>query len=219
MAEIVQGILEDTVDDLLDIIEREIFTEQEVKEIIKKRRTHEYKLNRVHPEKKHYLAAIQYELSLEEQRLKRTKNTKPTSADRNFVKRVISLFQRCTRRFSEDVSVWKEFINFTIRSNSERQLTQVISKALQLHPRNEELWLISAYVQAYIKKDIDAARSLHIRSVTLNPKNKNLWKHYLKFESEHGNPETLQISLDHALENLPQEKDFFLQEVKSKLNT
>lgn len=107
MADIVQGVLEDMVPDLMNFIEREIFTEEQVKEIIEKRRALEYKLVRRVPLKHHFLAAIQYELTLEDKRVERKRelSLKPASSDRAIIRRIINLFQRFTTQFKSDFGV------------------------------------------------------------------------------------------------------------------
>ena len=107
MAEIIQGILEDMVANLLELQSREIFTEQEVTQIIDTRRNHEYKLMRNIPQKKYFFSAIKYELDLEEKRkLKKEElNLKPASSDRSILNRILSLFKRFAAVFKYDVEV------------------------------------------------------------------------------------------------------------------
>jgi hypothetical protein len=86
MAEVIQGILEDMLPDLLDFLTRDIFNDSEIKQIIKTRREFEYKLMRPQPLKRHFLAAVQYELSLEDQRVRRRNElgiNKPSNSDRS----------------------------------------------------------------------------------------------------------------------------------------
>ncbi|CAG9335210.1 unnamed protein product [Blepharisma stoltei] len=156
MADMVQGILEDMAPDLMSMIEHEIFTEAQVTEIIDKIREFGYKLARSVPLKHHFLSAIQHELILEEKRLERKQelNLKPAASDRAIIRKIINLFQRFTTRFKADPDAWKEFINFCVRSKSHRQLSKVITKVLQLHPTNIDMWLIARYIEEKIKSDV-----------------------------------------------------------------
>lgn len=86
MAELIQGTLEDMLPDLLDFASRDIFTDSEIKQIIKTRRELEYKLMRPQPLKRHFLSAVHYELTLEDQRVRRRNElgiNKPSNSDRS----------------------------------------------------------------------------------------------------------------------------------------
>ena len=141
MAEVVQGILEDMVPDLLELVSREIFTQEEISEIINARRNHEYKLMRNTPQKKFFYSAINYELELEDLRKSKRDelNLKPSNSDRSIIRRILSLFKRFALAYKHDISVWKEYINFCIRCKCLRELSQIMAQALQLHSTNEEL--------------------------------------------------------------------------------
>jgi U3 small nucleolar RNA-associated protein 6 len=206
MAEIIQGILEDMIPDLLDLQTREIFTEEEIKEIINTRRSLEYKLMRNIPEKKYFYSAIKYELDLEDQRKEKKEelNLKPAGSDRSIIRRIISLFKRFSRVFKHDVEVWKEFINFCIRSKSLRDLSQVMAQALQLHSTNQNLWIIARHVEEKVRNDIDSARAILQRAVLVNRKNIKLWTEYFEFELEHSkDSEAPVIVFKYAVQELP----------------
>jgi U3 small nucleolar RNA-associated protein 6 len=84
MAEGVQGVMEDMLADLLNLLENKVFTQEEVDEIVRKRKDFEYKLARRSPPKRHFLKAIQYELSIESLRASRKIDlqiTRPFASD------------------------------------------------------------------------------------------------------------------------------------------
>lgn len=206
MAEVVQGILEDMTSDLIDLQTREIFTSSEIKEIIETRKKHEYKLARNKPSKKHFFSAISFELDLEDQRLqhKQELNSKPAPSDKSITRRILSLFRRFSKLHKSDVLVWKEYINFCIRSNSKRELSQVLAKCLQFHSRSVELWLISKCIEVEVNKNIESGRSVLQRALDLNPVNKELWTEYFKFEAEHGiGTDSVMVVFKYAVEKLP----------------
>ena len=51
------------------------------------------------------------------------------------------------RRFEVSETVWKEYINFCIKSKSYLHLDTVLSKFIQLHNDKVENWIIVATVQ------------------------------------------------------------------------
>lgn len=68
MAEGVQGVLEDLLPDLTDMLAHQLFSPQEIEAIITARRDFEYRLARRAPQQRHFLKAIQYEMDLEHRR-------------------------------------------------------------------------------------------------------------------------------------------------------
>jgi U3 small nucleolar RNA-associated protein 6 len=206
MADVVQGILEAMSGDLIDLQTREIFTESEISEIIQTRRSHEYKLIRSKPSKKHFLSAINYELTLDEelQSRKQELSTKKSPSDKSILKRAQSLFRRFTKIFKHDVSVWKEYIQFCIRYNLKRELSHVLGKCLQLHSRSEDLWIISKCIELNLHKNPESARAVLQRSLELNPKSEKLWVEYFKFEAELDckAEEALLVIAQHASQNI-----------------
>ena len=218
MGEIIQGILEDMVPDLLELQAREIFTEFEIQEIIKSRRDLEYKLMRHIPQKKFFFSAIKYELDLEEKRksLKEELNLKSAGSDRSIIRRILSLFKRFSVKFKHDTEVWKEYINFCIRSKSLRELSQAMAQSLQLHSTKEELWIIARYVEEKVRNDIESARAILQRSVLINAKSMKLWMEYFKFELEHSkDTEVPIIVFRYALTEVPQLADNLLKQAKN----
>jgi hypothetical protein len=73
MGDKVQHVLESFLPTLLALKENEIFTEKEIKKIIKKRRYYEYRLATKQCDKEDMLNYIEYETNLEFLRLKREK--------------------------------------------------------------------------------------------------------------------------------------------------
>lgn len=206
MAEIIQGVLEDMVADLLELQTREIFSESEVAEVINCRRELEYKLMRSTPQKKFFYSAIKYELDLEELRKAKREelNLKPASSDRSVIRRILSLFKRFATTFKHDVEVWKEYINFCIRSKSLRELSQAMAQALQFHCSKEDLWIIARYVEEKVRNDVESARAILQRSVLVNSKSQKLWKEYFKFELVHSKDTDVPVIVfKYALEEVP----------------
>lgn len=128
------------------------------------------------------------------------------------LRRVVNLFNRFTAIYPNDVSIWKEYINFCIRCKNFRALSRATGRALQLHPRQQELWLIAAYIEKDLKKDFDGARSVLQKAVGMNTDSIKLWQEYFKFEcqmcvmSEHEevkNGNVARVVFSHALKNLP----------------
>ena len=48
-------------------------------------------------------------------------------------RRITQLYERALARFSEDVALWIEFVEYAKRQNAKRKVAQVYAKALELH--------------------------------------------------------------------------------------
>ncbi len=92
---------------------------------------------------------IEYECKLEELRKHRRKalelaDSKKTLADYAIVRRVHFIFERATRKFRSDLSLWTRWLEFCRDSSSSKQLSKVATKAVQVHPTAAGLWVYAA---------------------------------------------------------------------------
>ena len=168
MAEQVQEILDRMVPALRDLMDREIFTESEVKAIVTRRREYEYLLRRRMPRKSDYARYIEDEKNLEKLRQLRTKKVmarlaakereerkanpdkKPTKRSNNgigtasIVQHIHLLYVRAKRRWTDDLTWHLQHAEFAKNAKSFGMLGKIYSEALQLHPRNVALWIEAA---------------------------------------------------------------------------
>ena len=185
-------MLEDLLPDLADMVSNQLFSQDEVDLIVVQRREHEYKLARRTPMQRHFLKAIQFEMELEEKRSGRKAElqvSRPFSSDKSstfhpVIRRITSLFQRMLRRFPGDLQTWKEYIRFCLKAKAQKQLSTAVVKALQLHPRSEDLWLIAEAVERSSKNDLDSSRTVLQKAVRVNPDCARLWLAYFRLELE-----------------------------------
>lgn len=89
-----------------------------------------------------------YEWRLEQLRQIRRKQRaiagKRSLADYGIVRRIHFIFDRATRKFKGDPSVWMAWLKFCRDSQSKRQVSKVITKALKLHPTAPYFWAYAA---------------------------------------------------------------------------
>jgi len=194
MAEGVQGVMEDMLADLLNFVENKVFTQEEVDAVVQRRKDLEYKLARRSPAKRHFLKAIQYELSLESLRIARKIDlqiTRPFASDHSstsytVLRRITNLFHRLLRRYPGDIQSWKEFIGFCLRKQLAKPLEGALARALQLNPCCEDLWLLADAAEKTQKQgDWETRRALLQRAVRLNSSSVKLWEAYLRMEVEY----------------------------------
>ena len=89
-----------------------------------------------------------YEWRLEQLRQIRRKQRaiagKRSLADYGIIRRIHFIFDRATRKFKGDPGVWMTWLKFCKDSQSKRQVSKVITKALKLHPTASYFWAYAA---------------------------------------------------------------------------
>ncbi len=68
------------------------------------------------------------------------------------------------------------------RSKSDVQLSHVLGRALQLHPRHVQFWIDAASWEFEVNGNSSAARVLLQRGIRFNPESQTLWKEYFRLE-------------------------------------
>ena len=168
--------------------------------IVKKRTDFEYALKRRAPKKADFLRYIEYELNVEALRKKRRDRLYPrhhggkkggkttmtqvkwTHSDHAGVRRIHHLFDRFTRKFHGELEVWLEYIRFATESKSYRAVGRIFARAIQLHPRRSEIWMLAANWEWEENGSVTAARTLLQRALRLNADARPLWLHYFTLE-------------------------------------
>lgn len=89
-----------------------------------------------------------YERKLEELRQVRRKlrkiSGKRSLADYGIVRRIHFIYERATRKFKGDLTVWMAWLDFCKESRSVKQVSKVVTSALKLHPAAPFLWTYAA---------------------------------------------------------------------------
>lgn len=159
--------------------------QQEVKSIIAKRRDFEYTFIKRAAAPEDYLRALEYELTLEALRRKRRERLglqKTSLSDHAGIRRIHFVFDRACRKFRGDIQWWMQWLDFALRTNSAKAVGKILARALQLHPRSEELWLQAAEFEFDRQRNVTAARALLLRSLRINRHSSRLWLAYFRVE-------------------------------------
>ena len=171
---------------LEDLLERGIFTRDELQAVVAARREHEHVLARRTPLKADFLRAIAYELRLDATRRSRKKRLgldRSSLGDFAGVKRVHFLFDRALRKFGSDLALWLRYLDFAKRTGSSKALSQIFPRMLQLHPRAPGVWVRAAAHEYEDRGNVAAARTLLQRALRVNGKySRRLWLEYFRLE-------------------------------------
>jgi len=187
MAENVQRTLEAMLPELNDLRNRKLFTEAEIRSIVKRRTQFEYAMIRSKPILMDYIRAIKYEINLDKLRRRRKIRLNQTRvagtvSDFAIVRRIHNIFRRAIYRFKNDLDLWIQYIEWSIAAGSSRRLGQLFVEALQVHPLVPWLWCRAANYQFEVQGTIDTARILFQRGLRINPTSTLLWHEFFKME-------------------------------------
>ncbi|KAL5019269.1 hypothetical protein ScPMuIL_004991 [Solemya velum] len=186
MAEFVQQSIEEMLPELEQMERVGLFTDQEIRQILKKRKSYEYKLRRKTKCKEDFLQYIQYEinlLALVKKRRKRTGYTfKRVEIDIAIVQRIHMLFRLASTRFQEDVKLWMSHIEFCKKRNEKVTISRLFNKMLQVHTRKAEFWILAAKWEFEDNSNPDNARGLLQRGLRFNEGSEKLWTEYYRME-------------------------------------
>jgi U3 small nucleolar RNA-associated protein 6 len=202
MAEHVQAALDAMILPLLDLQERQIFSPDEIRAIVQRRRESEYLLRRRNARKSDYVSYLQNEMQLERLRALRSKQQKKKQrllasssaheriqqqqtkhvGDKHVLQHILLLWTRTMRKFRGDLGLWLQYLEFLKQHGRHQRLSAAYAQALQLHPRATGLWVEASSWELFEQSSVDSARVLLQRGLRLNPSSRELWLHFFRLE-------------------------------------
>ncbi|OAX32879.1 hypothetical protein K503DRAFT_869894 [Rhizopogon vinicolor AM-OR11-026] len=182
----VQFQQEQMLAELKDLVQKSLFTQSEVKQIVKKRTQFETALVRRIPKKSDFLRYAAYEMNLEQLRRKRVERLKlektaPSISDYALVRRQFQIFERALKKFKSDVGLWIQYIQVAKREGARTLVGRITARALQLHPKTPALYIIAASHELNHMSP-SAARALLQRGLRLNADSVDMWREYVRME-------------------------------------
>ncbi|KAG0706054.1 U3 small nucleolar RNA-associated protein 6-domain-containing protein [Suillus ampliporus] len=182
----VQFQQEQMLAELKDLVQKTLFTQSEVKQIVKKRTQFETALVRRIPKKSDFLRYAAYEMNLEQLRRKRVERLKlektaSSISDYALVRRQFQIFERALKKFKSDVGLWIQYIQVAKREGARSLVGRITARALQLHPRTPALYIIAASHELKHMSP-SAARALLQRGLRLNADSVDMWREYVRME-------------------------------------
>ncbi|KAI0373390.1 hypothetical protein BV20DRAFT_962522 [Pilatotrama ljubarskyi] len=182
----VQFQQEQMLPELKDLVQKGLFTQKEVKQIMQKRTAFETALVRRIPKKSDFLRYATYEMSLEALRRKRAERLKlpkgpPSVSDYALVRRQFQIFERALKKFKGDVGLWIQYIQVAKKEGARALVGRITARALQLHPNVPALYVLAASHELEHLSP-SAARVLLQRGIRLNSDSVEMWREYVKME-------------------------------------
>ncbi|KAH0787121.1 U3 small nucleolar RNA-associated protein 6 [Histomonas meleagridis] len=182
-SENVEQRLEKYVPTFEQLISIGIFTQPEVKEIIRKRRSFEYQLQSKYVQIDNFMNYIQYEtavMELTEQRKaeKGIDSTQRLLSDSDWPKHIHSIFRRATHRFSGNLDVWNAYFDFCQQTHSIKSLNSAFAECVRLHGHEPKLWKRAAKWEMYENGNHELAKSYMEQAIKKIPGKPSLYALY-----------------------------------------
>ncbi|XP_059163824.1 U3 small nucleolar RNA-associated protein 6 homolog [Physella acuta] len=188
MAEYVHQTLEEMIPELEEMKEIGLFTVKETKNILKKRESYEYKLRQLTKTKSSFLNYIEYEKKLLEllkiRRKKLGQHTKKRDVEKAIADRIHKLYRLVTLRFSEDISLWEQHIEFSKVMNEKAYVSRLYGQVLKIHSHNPDLWLKAAQWESSDEgnSNHELAREILLKGQRVNPESESLFLEMFRME-------------------------------------
>ncbi|XP_051568036.1 U3 small nucleolar RNA-associated protein 6 homolog [Myxocyprinus asiaticus] len=189
MADIVQQRIEDRIPALEQLERVGLFTNKEVKSMLKRSTALEYKLHRAVQSKVDFIAYIQYEINVLELIKKRRSRIgyhyKREEIEFPIIHRINNVFRRASTKWQEDVQLWLSQVAFNKKWGTKTQLSKVLSSMLAIHPDKPAVWIMAAKCEMEDRNSSESARHLFLRALRFHPENKKVYQEYFRMELMH----------------------------------
>ncbi|KNG47623.1 rrna processing protein utp6 [Stemphylium lycopersici] len=174
--------LEQSATELNELERKKIFSREEISSIARKRSDFEHIINArgSHPED--YMRYIEFEKNVDALRRKRVKRLGVRykgSGQRS----IYFLYNRATRKFSGDLTLWMQYIDFARKDKAYKRLNDIFTSVARLHPTKPDIWILAANYFMDTQADITNARSYMQRGLRFCKSQDVMWLEYAKLET------------------------------------
>ena len=125
---------------------------------------------------------VQYEMNLDLLRQRRIKKKGLKNSGHTGQRRIFFILDRGTKKFSGDIALWMQYIEFARKQKANKKLSQILTTVLRLHPTKPDLWIYAASYALDERSDITEARSCMQRGLRFCKGSRQLWCEYVKLE-------------------------------------
>ena len=185
VAEKARYYLERAVPQLREWEEKEIFSKDEIRNIVSKRNTFEHRVLSPGNKPSDWAAYAQWEQSLESLRSKRCKRLKirHLNSAHQGQGRVLATYERAVNRHPGSAALWREYLGYTHTVKATNRFRITMTKALRMLPTDPELWIMAGKRSAQ-NGDMGTARAFFMRGCRFCNKDGRLWIEYARSEME-----------------------------------
>lgn len=189
MADHVQQRIEDRIPALEQLERVGLFSNKEVKSMLKRSTALEYKLHRAVQSKEDFIAYVQYEINVLELIKKRRARIgyhfKREEIEFPLIGGINYVFRRATTKWQDDVQLWLSQVVFNKKWGTKGQLSKVLSSMLAIHPDKPALWIMAAKCEMEERNSSESARHLFLRALRFHPEDEKVYQEYFRMELMH----------------------------------
>ncbi|CAB3259655.1 unnamed protein product [Arctia plantaginis] len=179
MAEQVNQRIEDMINELEQMRRTELYDDEEIREISRKRKEFEYHIQRRVKQKEDFAQYIAYELTLLEDisaRRKRNKlGEKKKDIEYAIAKRLNKVFKQFIYRFQDDVKIYFEYIKFCKSVGFDYAISGIIGQMLQVHGDKPKMWQLASRWESKEQNNLDNARNFLLKGIQRHPDSEDLY--------------------------------------------
>ena len=154
----------------------------EITKIAGKRSDFEHKLNVRGARPADYVRYIEFEKNIDVLRRKRAKRQGARGKGHLVAMRIMSIFNRATRQFPGDLSLWTEYLDYAKQQHAYKTIVEVLTKMVRLHPTKPKIWMLAANLAFHDNGDMAEARSYMQRGLRFCKSSNELWVAYARLE-------------------------------------
>ncbi|CAG9793729.1 unnamed protein product [Diatraea saccharalis] len=173
MAEQVNQRIEDMINELEQMRRTNLFDDEEIREISRKRKEFEYRIQRRVKQKEDFVHYISYELALLEDINLRRKQAKLSEKKNDIeyavAKRLNKVFKQFIYRFQNEVEVYFEYIKFCQSVGFHHAISGIIGQMLQIHGDKPKMWLLASKWEKEEEHNLENARSFLLKGLHRHP--------------------------------------------------
>ncbi|CAH0037847.1 unnamed protein product [Clonostachys solani] len=185
VAEKARFFLERSVPQLREWEQKELFSKDEIRTIVKKRNDHEHRVLSPGNRASDWASYANWEQSLESLRGKRCKRMKLRHLNSAHAGqgRVLSIYDRGVNRHPTSSALWREYLAYTTNVKAAKRYRRTMTDALRMLPNDVQLWIMAGR-RAAKNGDMASARSFFMRGCRFCTKDGSLWIEYARCEME-----------------------------------
>jgi len=186
MAEFVELNAEEMIPELELMEKMQLFDKNQIKNITKKRKDFEYKLQRTSKGKEDTLRYIQYEMDLmkliRRKKAEKGLNMKKNNVDYAVANHINKLFNAAIRRFPSDVRIWLSYMKFCKQVRFYTSASRVLDQMLELHGDKPTLFKLAAQWEFDECQCVEKARKFLLNGLHIHKDSRVLYTEAVRLE-------------------------------------
>ncbi|CAH0398639.1 unnamed protein product [Chilo suppressalis] len=186
MAEQVNQRIEDMINELEQMRRTNLFDDEEIRELSRKRKEFEYRIQRRVKQKEDFVHYIAFELALLQDISLRRKQAKLGEKKKDIeyaiAKRLNKVFKQFIYRFQNEVEIYFEYIIFCQTVGFNSAVSGIIGQMLQIHGDKPKMWLMASKWEKQEQQNLESARSFLLKGIHRHPESDILYLELFQIE-------------------------------------